>query len=290
MIPSSADLNYFIEVANTLNISRAAERLGISQPSLSLAIKRLEAALGVSLLVRGKTGVQLTRAGLRFTTQARGLVSEWEKLADEAKRGESQVGGRYIIGCHPSVALFTLPEFVTKLVNTYPDVELKLVHGLSRQMTDDVINFKIDFGLVVNPVAHPELVIKILSKDEVGLWGGADGGAAAKAHNGDGVLICDPELIQTQALLKQLKRKDFGFRRTITTANLEVIAALTSSGAGIGILPSKVATREPQLKLKALAGLPRYQDKLCLVYRADAQRSSASRLVIEHIATALAVR
>jgi DNA-binding transcriptional LysR family regulator len=290
VIPSSSDLSYFIEVANTLNISRAAERLGISQPSLSLAIKRLEDALGVGLLVRGKSGVQLTRAGQKFTTQARLLVGEWEKLADEAKRDEEQVGGRYVIGCHPSVALFTLPSFVAKLMHSHDELELKLVHGLSRQITDDVINFKVDFGLVVNPVEHPDLVIKTLSKDEVGLWGGPDGGAAAKAQSGDGILICDPELIQTQALLKQLKRKDFGFRRTITTSNLEVIASLTGSGAGVGILPGRVAQREPHLKLKALAGLPRYQDKLCLVYRADAQRSSASRRVAELIAGALAER
>jgi len=52
MIPSPADLGYFMEVASTLNVSRAAERLGISQPSLSLAIRRMEEALGAPLLVR----------------------------------------------------------------------------------------------------------------------------------------------------------------------------------------------------------------------------------------------
>jgi DNA-binding transcriptional LysR family regulator len=58
---SPYDLKYLIEVANTKNISRAAERIGIAQPSLSLAIKRLEEACGVALIVRSKNGVQMTK-------------------------------------------------------------------------------------------------------------------------------------------------------------------------------------------------------------------------------------
>lgn len=63
MIPSVAELTYFLEVSNSLNLSRASERLGISQPSLSLAIKRLEQTIGTSLFLRHKHGVSLTQAG-----------------------------------------------------------------------------------------------------------------------------------------------------------------------------------------------------------------------------------
>ena len=62
MVPSAAELEYFLEVSSTLNLSRASERLGISQPSLSLAIKRLEQSVGTELFIRHKHGVTLTQA------------------------------------------------------------------------------------------------------------------------------------------------------------------------------------------------------------------------------------
>jgi len=287
MMPTPSELNYFVEVASTLNISRAAERLGISQPTLSLAIRRLEDAISTPLLIRGKSGVALTRAGQKFLSQARHLLSEWEKLTSEAIRAESHLTGRYILGCHPSVALYTLPHFLPKLLHTYPDVEIKLMHGLSRQVTDDVIGFKVDFGLVVNPVKHPDLVIKILARDEVTLWSSPRGKAQAEAEAGEGVLICDPDLVQTQSVLKQLASRGMPFRRTITTGNLEVVASLTAASAGLGILPGRVATRESHWGLKPLVNAPRFQDRICLIYRADAHKSAASRLLIKAMADCL---
>ena len=280
MIPSPSELQYFVEVASTLNISRAAERLGISQPSLSQAVRRLEDGLGVPLLIRGKAGVQLTRAGQRFVVQARHLLAEWDKLADQTLREETQVTGRYVIGCHPAVALYTLPHFLPRLVSEHPGLEVKLVHGLSRQVTDDIIGFKVDFGLVVNPTQHPDLVIKVLARDDVLLWTGPEN--AVKD-----VLICDPDLLQTQAILKQLERKGLSFRRTLTSGSLEVIASLVASGAGTGILPTRIAQRDPGLGLSPLAGSPRHQDRICLAYRADAQKSAASRTIAQAMLSCL---
>jgi DNA-binding transcriptional LysR family regulator len=288
VIPSPSELHYFVEVASTLNISRAAERLGISQPSLSLAVKRLEDSLGVELLIRSKSGVNLTRAGQRFVAQARLLLHEWERLSSEVQREETQLSGRYVIGAHPSVALFALPTVVPAIMRDHPEVELKIVHGLSRQITDEVIGFKVDFGIVVNPVEHPDLVIKTLAKDEVELWAVEGGEAVEQAKAGHGVLICDPDLLQTQSILKQLAKKGFTFSRTLTSSNLEVIAALTAAGAGVGILPGRVACREPSLGLEPLRGTPRFQDRICIVYRADAQRTAASKLLLSQLAKCLA--
>src|SRR5688500_618008 len=107
MIPSPSELHYFIEVSNTLNVSRAAERLGISQPTLSLAIQRLENNIGAPLLIRTKSGVKLTHAGQKLVTQARSLIHEWDKIRGDALKDEAEIRGRYTIGCHPSVALYS---------------------------------------------------------------------------------------------------------------------------------------------------------------------------------------
>ena len=280
MLPSPADLKYFLEAAHTENVSRAAERLGISQPTLSLSIQRLEQALGTPLFLRGKSGVKLTKAGTKLVSQTRTLLGDWKKIVNDAKKDETEISGRYILGCHPSVALYTLPEFLPALLKQYPRLEIQFAHDLSRKITDDVIGFKIDFGIVVNPVKHPDLVIRPLLKDEVSLWTRATG-------SDPDVLICDPDLLQTQSILKQLSRRDLSFSRTLTSSNLEVIASLVEQGCGVGILPGRVAKRVANGKLKLFdKSSPSIQDVICLVFRADAQKSKASRSITQRIESA----
>ena len=220
MMPSSSDLQYFLAVAETLNISRAAERLGITQPSLSLSIQRLEHSVGLSLFLRSKTGVQLTRGGQRLKSQAQALLSDWEKITDEIQKDETEVRGRFTIGCHPSVALYTLPSILPTLVSKYPGLEIKLEHDLSRRITEDVISYKIDFGIVINPVAHSDLVIRKLGVDYVMLWTAAKPTPTQNPVSGDGILILDPELLQSQQLLRDFAKAKMNFKRQITSSNL----------------------------------------------------------------------
>ena len=281
MLPSASELQYFIEVSNTLNVSRAAERLGISQPTLSLAVKRLEDSFGTPLLIRTKSGVKLTHAGQRLVSQARNLLNEWERIRDETLKAESEIRGRYLIGCHPSVALYALPKIVSKILIEHPSLELKLVHDLSRRITEDVISFQSDFGIVVNPWEHPDLIIKPICKDEVTLWVPKRPSKLQDPKSGEAVLICDPDLAQSQSIQKQLARKGMHFTRVVTSSNLEVIASLVASQAGIGILPGRVASRVKDLK--PLPGAPKFIDSHCLIFRADAQKSKASRALAKRI-------
>jgi DNA-binding transcriptional LysR family regulator len=282
MMPSASELKYFLEVANTLNMSRAAERLGISQPALTLAIKRLEESFGQPVLIRSKTGVRLTRSGTKLVGKARFLIEQWQRIRDEAAEDEAEVRGSYVLGCHPSVALYTLPAFVKALLKEHQGLEFKLVHDLSRNITEGVISSRIDFGLVINPVAHPDLVIKPLLDDEVTFWTTAKPSPLQDPKSDQAVLICDEGMVQANTLLKQLKKKGFNFRRVITSRNLEVITSLVASGAGIGILPARVAMKDKGLKLRPVDGkLPKFQDRCSLIYRADLPKTPSMRALVD---------
>ena len=196
----------------------------------------------------------------------------------------SDVQGSYTIGCHPSVAIYTLPSILPQLLEKHPGLELKLVHDLSRRIAEQVIRMEIDVGIVVNPVRHPDLVIRKLYDDDVGLWVGPGKHKIQDPRSGHAVLICDPDLLQTQTLLKQLKANEISFSRTLASSNLEVITQLTAAGCGIGVLPDRVAMTASKRGLRRVARGPAFHDEVCVLYRTENRNVRAILTLAEAVA------
>lgn len=288
MIPSSHDIKYFVEVASTLNMSRAAERLGISQPSLSLAVQRLEHSLGTQVLVRSKKGVDLTQAGRQLLAQSRVLIQNWELIRARTLASVNEIEGSYVIGCHPAVALYSLPLFLPDLLEKYPGLEIKLEHNLSRKIVESVVKMDVDLGIVVNPVKHEDLIIRKLCTDQVSLWVAKGKRTIQDFKSGEAVLIGDPELLQVQDLLRSLKKKGMKYKRLLPSSSLEVIAHLTLSGAGIGLLPGRVAAAAAvQGTLQRVSGAPSFEDEISLVYRVENKNVRSIQLLVETISKVL---
>ena len=147
---NQTDLKYFIELSKTLHVSRAAERLGISQPTLSHCLKRLEKETGVMLFIRTKKGVTLTQAGQRVFEKADDLIQKWDEIIDSAKSENEIVAGTIKLGCHTAVAQYTLPVVLPQFLKDNPNLTIQLQHGLSRQINEALISYRLDAGLVVN--------------------------------------------------------------------------------------------------------------------------------------------
>ena len=279
MLASPHDLSYFLELSSTLNFSRASERIGISQPSLSVAIKRLEQGIGTELFIRRKNGVTLTQAGKRLLSHTKQLMQLWESVKTESLASHFEVQGRFTFGCHPSVALHILPSFLPALLQQYPKLEIQLQHDLSRKMLEGIINLSIDIGIVVNPIRHPDLVIHKLYTDKVTFW------RSAKQHvleqDRQQTIICDPNMAQTEWLLKKISKATTP--RLITSSSLEVIASLTANESGIGILPTSVAHFLYPKKLMPILNMPSYQDEICLVYRHENRHIKAIQVIIKAV-------
>nr|WP_273198157.1 MULTISPECIES: LysR family transcriptional regulator [Legionella] len=265
------DIKYFIAASDTLNITRASEIIGISQPALSYSIKRLENKLGGALFIRLKNGIQLTKLGEEFKQRSHRLIYEWEQVQNIAHPESGFVQGNYTIALHPSVALYALQYFMPQLQVEYPKLNFNFIHGHSREMTEKVISWEADFGIVVNPIQHPDLVIIKLSTDEVSVF---------HAQNAQNKLIYDKKLAQSQYILKKIDKK-IAFNGVINSTSLEVIAKLTALGLGYGILPTRV-THQYQ-HLKKLSNAPIFKDEICLVYRPEKHNNLVSKKIIQMI-------
>ncbi len=259
---NQSDLRYFVEVAKTQHVSRAAERLGVTQPALSYCLKRLEAETGSALFIRSKQGVTLTSAGEKLFSQSQALLEQWERVLASVNEDTTEVAGKIRLGCHSAVAQYTLPDLLPQLLKENPKLEFEIHHGLSRHMTEAVISSKLDVAFAVNPVAHPDLIIKEICRDEVGLW-------RAKGCMNPDVLLTEPSLIQTQDILKKMKKRGIHFKRTVESSSLEVLAQLVSSGAGYAILPERVVKAVAHEKVERVRESPVFHDRTCLVYKRE---------------------
>ena len=277
MLPSSTDLHYFTELYRIQNISRAAERLGITQPSLSLSLKRLEEILDVKLFIRTKSGAKATKEADLLAKDVEKLLDDWARVGEKAKDATSLVKGNIKVGCHSSVALYAVKPWIKPLMSKYPDLEISFEHDLSRKILEQVVSFKLDLALVINPVSHPDLVILQLVKDEVTL-------RKLKGKKVDEkTIIYDPALTQVQTILQSLKKKKIEFKRHITTPSLEFAEHLVSLGVGVGVLPGKVCTTKME---DFDSSIKPFKDQLSLVYRADSPKTQSIEVILESIKNA----
>lgn len=141
-------LSYFVAVADAGTISTAASRLGISQPSLSDAVGRIEGLLGAKLIIRSHRGAQLTEAGQSLARHARDILATVDAAVDEVRLLGGEARGPVSVGLPPSVALLLSVPLAETVGNLLPDVKLRIAEAMSGYVLDWLKTEHIDLGVV----------------------------------------------------------------------------------------------------------------------------------------------
>jgi len=278
MIPTPTEINVFQAVAQEESFSRAANKLGVSQPALSLAVRRLEENLGAMLFIRHKRGVSLTQAGEKFYLRSKNLLDSWVNIQQETIAYQKQVQGEIRLGCPITVGLY-LREVLPHLLDQYPQLTFNLIHDSSHEITNAVVNAKIDIGIVSHPFRHPGLIIQKLKSTEITFWKGVGSRKIQDTQSDKLVIICAPNFHATTILLKRWKKHYPPSARLLTSTSLEIVADLTAGGSGIGILPSCFVQSLYQHRLEKLSDVPVYHDNLYLIYRKESREVAAVNVV-----------
>ncbi len=145
-------LRQFVVVAEELNFRRAAARLHMSQPPLSVAMQKLESEVGTALLDRSKHHVRLTPAGHAFYKDGVRLLQQVQRAQERARRTGEGLEGSLGLSFVPSAALDVLPAIFKRFQHDYPTVQLKLTAETTARQLDDLHNGHVDLALVVGPV------------------------------------------------------------------------------------------------------------------------------------------
>lgn len=144
-------LRYFLEIAREGNMSRAAGRLHVTQPTLSKQMKDLEQELGRKLFRRGSASVSLTDEGMLLRKRAEDLLNMADKIENEFKAMDDIAGGDIYIGCAESYLVKYLAHAVRRLSRRYPDILYHITSGGTEQVAERLDRGLFDMAFIVEP-------------------------------------------------------------------------------------------------------------------------------------------
>lgn len=175
-----SQIRHFVRIAETGSYIKAADLLDIGQSTLSRQVRALEVELRASLFYRHGRGVLLTEAGKKFLEYARGVLHLMDSAAIALRDSESAFSGQLAIGMAPSIGRAGIPALLPELAALFPRAAISVVEGLSGVLYDAVLLGQLDFALLYNPAASPNINITPIVTEPLYLIGaaavGADGG------------------------------------------------------------------------------------------------------------------
>ncbi|WP_407366155.1 LysR family transcriptional regulator [Limosilactobacillus oris] len=193
-------LRYFLAVAQKRNITKAAQELLISQPTLSKQLADLEDELGVQLFIRGHRQITLTDEGEYLQTRAREITQLAEQTALNIK-GQEVISGTISIGAGESIAMERIMRVLSEIIKDYSDVKVRLISGNADEMETALQHGSIDFAvLMANRSLDNYHHLQIPESDRWGLVMRKDDSLANKAEISPEDLADLPLLMSEQAI------------------------------------------------------------------------------------------
>jgi DNA-binding transcriptional LysR family regulator len=273
-------LRAFVAVAEAGSFTRAAERIGRSQPAVTLQIKRLEELLGQPLIARSSRHVALTAAGEILLPAARAALAALDAAAGRLAGGE--IGGEVRFGSPEDFATAYLPDILARFVTAHPGVVLRTHCELTRPLIEGIGRGVYDLVVIKQAPGQAVAGAREIRREEL-VWAEAAGRSRPRAAPIDLVLSPEPCVYRERALAA-LDAAGLPWRIVYTSPSLAGAAAAVRAGLGITVLPRRilpeglVPARDPALP-------PLADTTICLLLRPGAPQA-AEELAAE-IAAAL---
>ncbi|HEX2172644.1 MAG TPA: LysR substrate-binding domain-containing protein [Dehalococcoidia bacterium] len=160
-------LAIFLEVVRRGSVTRAAEALVLSQPSVSAQLKTLERSLGISLFTKVGRGIQLTEGGEIVADYARRIFGLAEELAATMADLQGLATGRLIVGASTTAGEYLLPEALGRFKKLYPGIEIQLQIANTRRVVERILSVDLDLGFIGEDITDPRLVQLPYRDDEL---------------------------------------------------------------------------------------------------------------------------
>lgn len=282
-------LQYFLAVTREESISKAAEFLHITQPTLSRQMKELEEELGKQLFDRGNRKITLTDEGMLLRNRAEEIISLVDKTEAEIISSETTVNGDVYIGGGETEGMRVIAKTIQDIQCLHPDIQFHLYSGNSQDVTDKLDNGLIDFGVLIEPVNVSKYdFIKLPTTDIWGLLMRKDSPLASLDHITPLDLKNQPLICSNQEMVRNeisgWLGENFSTLNIVATYNLIYNASLlVEENVGYALTLDKLVNTECNSHLCFKPLEPKLEVGLTIVWKRYQIFTKASQLFIEEL-------
>ena len=253
-------LEYFCTISHLKNFTRTAETLHVSQPSVTKAIKALEAELGLMLIDRSQKKVSLTPEGQAFLLHAQKIMSAASAAKKDMARYHAGSRGKVQFGLPPMVEAYLFPDLFTQFQTSFPEISLDVQeYSDSDEVRNRLALGDLDFGIVlgeVRPTTENEL---LLMQDSMSICLPANHPLAAQEKVGfadiadEKFIMQQPHTYQHREVARRCNEAGFMPEIALCTSQLKTIKQLVANGMGISVLPNFVTNTANNFVLRPLS-------------------------------------
>ncbi|MFZ5815617.1 MAG: LysR family transcriptional regulator [Bacillota bacterium] len=293
-------LEAFWWIAKTGSFNRAAERLFLTQPSVTARIQALEKELGQTLFERKPRGVRLTDAGRVLLPHAERVLQDVKRAHQAVMDLQTATGGTLMVGSALTSSAYLLPQILMRFKTSHPAVEVMVRTGRSHQVQQLVLDDTVQLGLVHAPLpSHAEIMVVPLSEEPILLVVHPNHPLAERSEVNLEELASEPMITTDRAsgywaLVEQWwASSGFVPRITMELDSIEAAKRMVMSGLGLTMLPQ--STVEGELKLRQLVAVPLAQSESLkrqniLIHRRGKIWSGTARAFLETMGKLFKVR
>ncbi|HMV21278.1 MAG: LysR family transcriptional regulator [Betaproteobacteria bacterium] len=280
------EMRYIIALARERHFGKAADACHVSQPTLSVAIKKVEGQLGGALFERNAAEVRITSLGERVVAQARRVLEESVKLEEIAKEGRDPLAGPLRLGVIYTIAPYLLPPLIPALHRCAPAMPLFLKEDFTGNLIPALKSGELDVIVIALPIDEPGLVAQPVYDEPFRVvvpaghpWSRRPEVEAAELDGQDLLLLGQGNCFRDQVLesCPHLNGPD-ALEHSLEGSSLETIRHMVASGAGVAVMPSTAADpldgKESLVKVLPFVG-PSPSRRVGLVWRVTFPRPQA---------------
>ena len=288
------DLRYIVVLARERHFGRAAERCFVAQPTLSVAVKKLEDELGVMIFERRQGEVRVTPVGERIVAQAEKVLNEAAQVKEMAQAGKDPLSGPLRLGAIYTIGPYLLPRLIPLMVDRAPNMPFFIEENYTHRLAEKLRAGEVDVIVIALPFGEPGIVTQALYDEpfRVAMPAGhpwAERKSIPPQELGDEklLLLGAGNCFRDQVLEACPRNKPDGtLQRTLEGGSLETIRQMVASGIAITVLPSS-ATDGPSSQNSLLAIRPFSEPepfrRVALAWRASFPRPQAMDVLSQAI-------
>jgi LysR family transcriptional regulator, hydrogen peroxide-inducible genes activator len=243
------DLRYIVALSQERHFGRAAEKCHVSQPTLSVAVKKLEDQLGVILFERSAADVKITEIGRQIVTQAERVLREANQIRDIAEAGKDPLAGPLRLGVIYTIGPYLLPALIPQLTERAPRMPLVIQENYTAKLADALKRGEIDVAIIALPFDEPGIVTQQIYDEPFRVvlpashpWSDAKHISTERLQEEPLLLLGAGNCFRDQVLAAcPLCAHGTGLQKTLEGSSLETIRHMVATGLGVTVLPSTAA-------------------------------------------------